>query len=85
MEKDPSQKTNVIADHPEIAKDMNAFYDKWFDGALPNMVNEDAPLTGHNTFHLMFWKQYGMEIPPVTERKPREPKPKNRKKNKAKP
>jgi hypothetical protein len=76
MENDPSQKTNVIADHPEIAKKMNAAYDKWYDGALSNMVNEDAPLTGHNTFHLMFWKQYGMEIPPVKQRKPKAPKKK---------
>ena len=74
MENDPSQKTNVIGDHPEIAKDMNAAYDKWFDGALPNMVNEDAPLTGHNTFHLMYWKQYGMEIPPVKVQKKKAPR-----------
>jgi len=59
---------------------MNEVYDKWFDGALPNMVNEDAPLTGHNTFHLMYWKQYDMEIPPVKERKPRPPKAKRSKK-----
>jgi arylsulfatase len=78
MEQDPSQKENVIADHPEVAQQMNAAYDKWYDGALPNMVNEDAPLTGHNTFHLMFWKQYEMEVPPVRVRKPRTPK-KNRK------
>ena len=71
MKKDPSQKQNVIADHPEIAKQMNQHYDKWFEDALPNMVNEDAELTGHNTFHLMFWKQYGMEIPPVRVRKNR--------------
>ena len=71
MEKDPSQKQNVIADHPEIAKQMNQHYDKWCEDALPNMVNEDAELTGHNTFHLMFWKQYGMEIPPVRVRKNR--------------
>lgn len=78
MENDPSQKDNVIADHPEVAQKMNAAYDKWFDGALPNMVNENMPLTGHNTFHLMYWKQYGMEIPPVKQRKPRAPK-RNRK------
>jgi arylsulfatase len=71
MEKDPSQKTNVLAEHPAIAKQMNSVYDKWFDGALLNMVNEDAPLTGHNTFHLMFWKQYVIDIPPVKKRKPR--------------
>ena len=74
MEKDPSQEMNVIEDYPEIAKQMNEVYDTWFDGALPNMVNEDAPLTGHNTFHLMYWKQYDMEIPPVKVRKPRTPK-----------
>jgi arylsulfatase len=81
MEKDPSQKTNVIEDHPDIAKKMNSVYDKWFDGALPNMVNEDAPLTGHNTFHLMYWKQYGIEIPPVKQRKPKPPKKKRPKRN----
>jgi len=80
MEQDPSQKTNVIANHPEIARQMNAVYDEWFDGARPNMVNEDAPLTGHNTFHLMFWKQYGIEIPPVKQRKPRPRKKKKPKK-----
>ena len=79
MEQDPSQKNNVIDEHPELAKKMNAAYDQWYDGALPNMVNEDAPLTGHNTFHLMFWKQYDMEVPPVRVRKPRTPR-KNRKK-----
>ena len=65
-----------IRDSPEIAKQMNKHYDKWFEDSLPFMVNEDAELSGHNTFHLMFWKQYGMEVPPVRERKNR----KNRKK-----
>lgn len=81
MENDPSQKQNVIADHPEIAKKMNEHYDKWFEDSLSSMVNEDAKLTGHNTFHLMFWKQYGMEVPPVKVRKKR--KPKNREKKPA--
>jgi hypothetical protein len=45
------------------------------------MVNEDAPLTGHNTFHLMYWKQYGMEIPALNERAPQQPKPKRKEKN----
>lgn len=71
MENDPSQQTNVIGEHPKVAKAMNAHYDNWYDQALPNMVNEDAALTGHNTFHLMYWKQYNIEVPPVPERKPR--------------
>lgn len=78
MENDPSQKVNVIQDHPEIAKQMIAAYDSWFDAALPNMVNEDETLTGHNTFHLMYWEQNGMEIPPVKQRKPRKPKAKKK-------
>ena len=68
MENDPSQKVNVIKQHTQLAKQMNAAYDAWFDDAVPNMVNEDAPLTGHNTFHLLFWKQYGIDIPPVKNR-----------------
>ena len=68
MENDPSQKVNVIKQHTQLAKQMNAAYDAWFDDAVPNMVNEDAPLAGHNTFHLLFWKQYGIEIPPVKDR-----------------
>ncbi len=81
MENDPSQKKNVIADHPDVAQKMNAVYDEWFDGALPNMVNEDALLSGHNTFHLMYWKQYDMEIPPVKDLAPKDPKPKRIRKN----
>lgn len=79
MENDPSQKQNVIADHPEIAKQMNEHYDKWFAAALPNMANEDVQLTGHNTFHLMYWKQYNIEIPPVKKRKPRKEKKRTKK------
>ena len=78
MERDPSQERNVIGDHPEIAKEMNAFYDKWFDNALPQMVNEDAPLTGHNTFHLLYWSQYGIDIPPVKQRASKQPKKKRK-------
>ena len=68
MENDPSQKVNVIKQHTQLAKKMNTAYDAWFDDAVPNMVNEDAPLTGHNTFHLLFWKQYGIDIPSVKNR-----------------
>jgi len=79
MENDPSQKTNVIADHPEIAKQMSEHYDKWFENALPKMTNEDAPLEGHNTFHLMFWEQHGMEVPAVKARKKGKPKKQKKK------
>lgn len=68
--KDPKQKKNVAAKHPEVIKNMRDYYDTWWKKALPLMVNEDAPLEGHNTFHLLFWKQYGMPVPPVDQSKP---------------
>lgn len=69
MEADPGQKTNVIDRHPEVAKAMLAAYDRWWAGALPNMVNEDAPLEGPNTFKAMYWKQYKITPPPPRKKK----------------
>ncbi len=80
MENDGGQKTNVIDQHADVAKQMLAAYDAWFEAALPNMVNEDAALTGHNTFKLMFWEQYGLEVPPVRQRGTRKGKRKNKRK-----
>lgn len=63
IENDPNQKTNVITRHPDVAKEMLTAYEAWWDGAQPNLVNEDAPLNERNTFHLMFWKQYNITPP----------------------
>ncbi len=57
MENDPGQKKNVIGEHPEEAERMLAAYEKWWEGAQPHLVNEDAPLEGPNTFHQMFREQ----------------------------
>ena len=59
MDADPGQKKNVLDMHPEGAKKMLAAYDKWWAGARPNMVNEDAKLKGPNTFHKLFYAQFG--------------------------
>ena len=69
LEADPGQKTNVISDHPEVAKKMLAAYGKWWEGARPNMVNEDAALEGPNTFKAIYWKQYGITPPPPRKKK----------------
>jgi len=66
MQQDPGQKVNVFKKHPDVVKKMSAYYDNWWKTALPLMVNETPTLEGHNTFHLMYWKQYGMPIPPVS-------------------
>ena len=57
MEKDPDQTTNVIEDHPEVVKDMRAFYDKWWQETRPMMVNEKAPMSKTRPFHVLYSEQ----------------------------
>ncbi len=59
IDADPGQKKNVIDKHPDVAKKMLAAYDRWWAGAVPNMVNENAELKGPNTFHVLFREQIG--------------------------
>ncbi|MBP87197.1 MAG: arylsulfatase [Planctomycetaceae bacterium] len=57
MQKDPSQTTNVIEQHPDIVKQMRAAYDEWWKGTRPLMVNEDAPMSPTRPFHELHRKQ----------------------------
>lgn len=56
---DPGEKTNVIADHPDVVKEMDAFYDKWWRETQPMLVNENVPLAKENPFKELFAKQIG--------------------------
>jgi arylsulfatase A-like enzyme len=71
IQKDPGQKNNVYEQHKDVAASLNKYYDSWWKTALPLMVNEDAEVRGHNTFHLMFWKQFKMPVPKWKYRKGR--------------
>ncbi len=51
MEKDPSQKNNIIEQHPEIAKKMKAAYEKFWNETRPLMVNEGVPMSPTRPFH----------------------------------
>jgi len=57
MEKDPSQTTDVIDQHPEIVEKMRKAYDAWWKETRPLMVNEDAPMSPTRPFHELFKKQ----------------------------
>lgn len=57
MQKDPSQTTNIIDDHPEIVKQMRAVYDSWWKETRPLMVNESAKMSPVRPFHVLFEKQ----------------------------
>lgn len=59
LKNDPGQKTNVIAQHPEIAKELEAVYDQWWDSVQPQLVNENAVGPKVNPFKQLYWKQFG--------------------------
>lgn len=54
---DPGEKTNVAAEHPEIVKNLDAAYDKWWESARAGMVNEDAVGPKVNPFKELYDKQ----------------------------
>ena len=43
LRNDPFEKENVIQDHPEVAKQMQAAFDQWWKETRPLMVNEEVP------------------------------------------
>lgn len=57
IDADPGQTTNVIDQHPQVAAEMRAAYDQWWESVRPLMVNEDAPLLDHRPYHVWFEQQ----------------------------
>jgi arylsulfatase A-like enzyme len=56
---DPGEKTDVAAKHPEVVKELDTAYDKWWDAVQPSMVNEDAVGPKVNPFKELYEKQFG--------------------------
>ena len=56
---DPGEKTNVADKHPEVVKELDTAYDKWWDVAQPGMANEDAIGPKVNPFKELYEKQFG--------------------------
>ena len=64
----------VAAAHPEVVKDMEAAYDKWWQEILPCLENEDAVGAAQNPFKELYWKQFGGPSPsdaPAKQDRPR--------------
>ncbi len=59
---DPGEEKDIAADHPEIVKQLNAEYDRWWAGAVPNMVNETAAATAaklkFTPYKVLYWNQF---------------------------
>ena len=43
IEADPGETTDVAAAHPEVVNRLQAAFDKWWESAVPLMVNEGLP------------------------------------------
>jgi arylsulfatase len=56
---DPGETQNVIEQHPEVVAKLRAAYDRWWDEALPLMVNEDATGPQINPFKALYYKEFG--------------------------
>lgn len=59
LKADHSQKNNVIAQHPEVVKELAAAFDQWWSECLPLMVNEKAVGPAINPFQELYYKQFG--------------------------
>jgi arylsulfatase len=58
LQADPGEKSDVASQHPDIVRQMEAEYDKWWAEAQPFLVNENAPQPAINPYHGQYWKQY---------------------------
>jgi len=43
LKADPGEQRNVLADHADVAADLRAAYDAWWDEAQKHLVNEAGP------------------------------------------
>jgi len=55
---DPGEQTDLATRHPDVVKEMDAAYDRWWAETLPRLENEDAPQPAVNPYHELYWKQY---------------------------
>jgi arylsulfatase len=60
LKKDPGEKNDLAAKHPEVVGKLDKAYDQWWAKVQPNLVNEQAYLTAPtiNPFHELYWKQF---------------------------
>jgi arylsulfatase len=59
IKNDPGEKKNILAEQPEVFREMKAAYDQWWRDVQPELVNEDAVSPSQIVFHELYWKQFG--------------------------
>ena len=56
---DYGQKTDLASQHPEVVKDLEAAYDRWWASIQPFLINEQALGPKVNPFKALYWQQFG--------------------------
>jgi len=56
---DPGQTTDVIAAHPDVARDLSMAFEGWWAECLPLMVNEKSMGPPINPFQELYYQQFG--------------------------
>jgi hypothetical protein len=59
LKNDPGEKRNVVEQHQQVARELEAVFDRWWKEIQPSLVNENVPASKANPFKQMFWEQYG--------------------------
>jgi len=59
LKADPGEKNDVAAERPDVVKQLDAAYDKWWAEVLPCLENENAVGPKENPFKVLYWKQFG--------------------------
>jgi arylsulfatase len=61
---EPGEKTDVSAKHPEVVKELNEAYDRWWESVQAGLVNEDAVGPKVSPFKELYEKQFGPKEKP---------------------
>ena len=56
---DIGEQTDVAAQNPDLVKQLDAAYEKWWGLVQPQLVNENATGPKINPFKEQYWKQFG--------------------------
>ncbi len=58
LKADPSEKTDIADKNPDVVKQLDSEYDRWWDSVQPQLVNEDAVPPAENPFKTLFNQQF---------------------------
>ncbi|TXT37504.1 MAG: arylsulfatase A family protein [Planctomycetota bacterium] len=61
LKADPSEKTDIADKHPDVVKQLDAEYDRWWDSVQPQLVNENAVPPAENPFKTLFNQQFAAQ------------------------